>query len=438
MVSQYTYMLFFPLRNEECMREIKGKRAICCMTHFLTSSCLVEKLIDAARGFNGVFFGSRVASYLVKRYPCVCYLNEDDYEFIRNLSQEYSEILPATLDADSHERVPEEEMKGLGKDCTLIHVQLKKKESLDNLDEIVRRVLFEQGLEPDEFEETVCARSIGESETSVYTLHRTLWVFCFGSGWVRAKSSCDFRGDPEYVLIHLEGGNIVRASKAIIDESQFILQQESKPLQNPRVSIQEYAAEIIAVCQCLDGYYEYIPGVGSDRGDDIILGPFNNPEFSIFGVSTVHRDLCRSGITQMIASGQLSLRTDLEYGYDLIDRLFSCKVELGRKVSENPLKRRRFDTVSVVDRSVPESTRFGRNTNRIQKHEAGFKCENVIYRSGVRGVAYIQRQQRGRKNNVCFTSPHSSMNPSTGMSGHRLKGILYTAKLSGLIALIPK
>lgn len=412
-------------RDEDCVRADTHQCGTCCMAHFLTGSRVNLDVLDQYSSMNTVCFGCDYPEYLTKRFPCSCYLDNREFSFIRDVEYEYSDTLPE-VDVPIV-RLSTRKFEERFKNCKEIPIIFKEGQAITNFASLVKRVLKGEGLEMDTI--NIDEEPHVSDELPVHELVVPHWIFCANMQWNRISSMKEFRGDPEYMLVFLVDGNLLRIKKHDVDANVVVRRQYEPPTVPPRASYKSIIKTQICIYRCLDGYFEYDPDASTtihSRTQEIY--PFKNKHVKTGLLGESARSLIRSNITQQIDAGQTNVATDVERGEELIDFIFSPEYEKRMRKhakkrvitiqSSNCFRRKKesdseyiasgSSESNVSSESEEESSRRGKPiayARSTHPHGVRPRClvkssAGVLY-SGVAGILYKKKGKHG----VC-SSPH--------------------------------
>lgn len=382
------------------------------MTHFLTGSGVNLDILDQYSSMNTVCFGCDYPEYLTKRFPCSCYLDNREFAFIRDVEYEYSDILPE-VDVPIV-RLSTRKFEERVKNSKEIPIIFKEGESITNFASLVKRVLKVEGLEIDTFD--VDEDPQVSDELPVHERVLPHWIFCTNMQWNRIVSMIEFRGDPEYMLVFLVDGNLLRIKKHEVDANVVVRRQYEPPTVPPRVSNESIMKTQICIYRCIDGYFEYSADASTTMHSQTgAIYPFKNKHFNTGLLGESARSLIRSHITQQMDAGQTNLATDVERGGELIDSIFSSEYE--KRLRKHPKKRVKTTERSNYWRKKKESDSEYIDSDSSDSNVSS-ESEEVSSRRGKR-IAYA------RKTDPHGVHPRCLVKSSAGVLYSGVAGIFY-------------
>ena len=377
-------------RKHDCMSRESDDVGFCCLAHFLTSSKLTVMLAQGRSASQNVFaLGERAQLYLRKVYPCVDYLGQEDFDFLKGIEEDYSRVVP---ESGTIQYLDREDFDEKYANATVLPLGLHERDDLSNLRPVIDRNLKKHGFR-------ACWESATDSDSDDESLSETedllpdeievnnMWVYCVDREWRKVSTVNTFVPDQRYKIIRLEDGNLIRAKWSECIE--FLCERSStcKPEWTPPESSLELIRDVqIYIYRCIDGYFEFTYSEGTHRN----LFPFKNSDLARGTILRVPDfPSLRSGIAQTVSAGQLNMPSDAEAGCKMLQRIFdidsdSCSDSENESSSINQIPRPTAPTVSRNIGSLEPSSR-----NRCMIPDKNGMCY-----SGVSGVYWDRTHRR--------------------------------------------
>ena len=381
----------------------------CCMVFLLAGNEIINQLTCRSQGCkltNAEYQGILFPDCLEKLFPCSAYLFHDDREIVEHVLEQGSDLLPD--DDEAEILTPEQFMELCEDESTVIDCQLQDGETLDDLRAIIERVTAENGLTPDWDNPLEQPRPCVE-----IPLDRTppgglkWWIYLVIGHWAPVLRSRVFEADPDYVLIKLLDGNLMRVRKDIVHSSSELWRESSRePTEKPNVQVSILLQKQIFVYHCLDGYFEWHPHAYTN-GESASLFPFNNPAWD-----PVVRSAVIDAMNQFEEAGQARARPAWERGDEILNRIFS---DTSDSEIEEP---------EAVQPKKIHACEFERKEVRLAKLNPGPvppRCIDPvsgIFQSGIPYITWHEMHRARIIKHVCFDRYHSSIVAfsTTGMS----------------------
>ena len=298
----------------------------CCMVYVLAGQHTIAQLQSRSGGCkitNATYQGVLHADCLRKRYPCLNYLFYKDRELIQDLLDEYSDVIP---DQPGKVKLTPEQFDSMYAEVEhVIPMKLVEGESFDNMIPIMERLAKEHNIELDLNASLATPPPAKEIPRDMSMPRRSrCWVYLLIRQWAAVEAMREFEGDPDFVLMRLWDGNLMRMRKSAIDAGLLFRQSKQRPTDKPVVSLTHILFNEIYIYHCIDGYFEWTEEMYKG-GEDVraSLIPFMNPlcDKNVDWTPPT-REFVEQAQAQMYESGQLSYPSDADKGDEILNFIF--------------------------------------------------------------------------------------------------------------------